>query len=71
MTICYIHFVKIVRDDASFPAEERPFQVLAPRKEKHFWPVFELFLGSLKSVNLFLKHLDVSWDALVNRLHIC
>ena len=70
MTICYIHFLKIVRDDASFPSTERPFQVLAPLKEKHFWPVFELFLGSLKSVSVFLKHLKVSWDALVNRLYM-
>ena len=70
MTICYTHIFKIVRDAASFRLTERPFQVLAPLKEKHLWSVFELFLGSLKSVNVFLKHLDVSWDALVNRLHI-
>jgi len=70
MTICYIHFLKIARDDASFRSTEIPFQVLALLKEKHFWPVFELFLGSLKSVSVFLKHLDVSCDALVNRLHI-
>ena len=47
-------FLKLVRDDASFPSAERPFQALAPLKEKHFWPVFELFLGSLKSVSVFL-----------------
>ena len=70
MIICYIHFLKIVRDDASFRSTERPFQVLAPLKEKHFWQVFELFLGNLKSVSVFLKHLDVSMDSLVNRLHI-
>ena len=70
MTICYIHFLTIVRDDASFLSTERSFQVLAPLKEIHFWPVFELFLGSLKSVSAFLKHLDVSRDALVNILYI-
>jgi len=70
VTICYIHFFNTVRDDASFRSTERPFQVLAPLKEIKFWPVFELFLGSLKSVSVFLKHPDVSWDALVNRLHI-
>ena len=70
MAICYIHFVKIVRDDASFRSTERPFEVVAPLKEKHFWPVFELFLGSFKSVSVFLKHIEVSWDALVNGLHI-
>ena len=50
MTICSIHFVK-----ASLPLGERKFQVLAPLKEKNFWPVFELFLGSLKSVSAFLN----------------
>ena len=70
MTICYMHFLKIVGDDARFPLTERPFQVLAPLKEKNFWPVFEISLGSLQSVSVFLKHFEVSWDALVNRLHI-
>ena len=63
-------FLKLDRDEVSFPSAERSFQSLAPLKEKHFWPVFEFFLGSLKSVSVFLKHLEVSWDALVNRLHI-
>ena len=63
MTICYIHFLKIVRDVASFPSTERPFQVLVPLKEKHFWPVFELFLGNLKSVSVFFKHLR--WSSYV------
>ena len=67
MIICYIQFSKIVRDDASFRSTERPFRVLAPLKEKHFRPVFELFLGSLTSFSVFLKHLHVSWDALVSR----
>ena len=67
--LCKI-FLKLARDDVSFPSAERSFQALAPLKEKHFWPVFELLLGSLKSVSVFLKHLEVSWDALVNRLHI-
>ena len=70
MTICYINFKKLVSYDASFRPTERPFKVLATLKERHFWPVFELFFGSRKSVSVFLKHLDVSWDALVNRLHI-
>ena len=63
MTICYIHFFKIVRDVASFPSTERPFQVLVPLKEQHFWPVFELFLGNLKSVSVFFKHLR--WSSYV------
>ena len=67
--LCKI-FLKLARDDVSFPSAERSFQALAPLKEKHFWPVFELFLGSLKSVSVFLKHLEASWDALVNRLHM-
>ena len=50
-------FKKIVRDDANFCSTERPFQVLAPLKKKHFWPVFELSLGSLKSVSVFLSTL--------------
>ena len=70
MFICYANFLKLARDDARFPSAERSFQALAPQKEKHFWPVFKLFLGNLKSVSVFLKHLEVSWDALVNRLHI-
>ena len=70
MTILYTNFLKLVRDDASFPSAERPFQTVAPLKGKQFWPVFELFLGSLKSVSVFLKHLEVSWDALVSRLHM-
>jgi len=53
----------------AFPQQRGQFQVLAPLKEKHFWPVFALFLCSLKSGSVFLKHLEVSWDALVNRLH--
>ena len=61
-------FLKPVRDDASSPLAERPFQVLAPLKEKDFWPVLELSLGSLKSVSVLLKHPEVGWDALVNRL---
>ena len=64
------NFLKLARDDVSFPSTEGSFQALAPLKEKHFWSVFELFLGSLKSVSVFLKHLEVSWDALVNRLHM-
>ena len=70
VNICYANFLKLARDEVSFPSAERSFQALAPLKEKHFWPVFEFFLGSLKLVSVFLKYLEVSWDALVNRLHI-
>ena len=45
-------FLKLARDDVSFPSAEKSFQALAPLKEKHFWPVFEFFLGSLKSVSV-------------------
>ena len=64
------NFLKLARDEVSFPSAERSFQAVAPLIEKHFWPVFKFFLGSLKSVSVFLKYLEVSWDALVNRLHI-
>ena len=67
--LCKI-FLKLARDEVSFPSAERSFQALAALKEKHFWPVFEFFLGSIKSVSVFLKYLEVSWDALVNRLRI-
>ena len=70
MTICHTHLLKVVRDDACFPSAERPFQALAPLKEKHLKLVFELFLGSLKSVSVFRKHLEVSWDVLVDRRHV-
>ena len=67
--LCKI-FLKLARGEISFPSAERSFQALAPLKEKHFGAVFDFFLGSLKSVSVFLKQLEVSWDALVNRLHI-
>ena len=37
MVICYINFLKLGRDDASFPSAERSFQAFAPLEEKHFW----------------------------------
>ena len=45
MTICYIHFLKLVMDDGSFPLTKRPFQDLAPLKVKHFWLVIDYLLG--------------------------
>jgi len=36
MTICYVHFEKIVRDDTSYSLTERPFQVLVPLKRNIF-----------------------------------
>ena len=60
-------FLKLARDEVSFPSAERSFQALASLKEKHFWPAFEFFFGSLKSVSVFLMYLESSWDALVNR----
>ena len=53
--ICYIKISKRIRDDTSFPSAERPFQVLAPLKEKQFWRVFEL---SLVVSNLLLSSLN-------------
>ena len=53
--ICYIKILKRIRDDTSFPSVERPFQVLAPLKEKQFWRVFEL---SLVVSNLLLSSLN-------------
>ena len=66
---CCKNFLKLDRDDASFPSAERPFQILASLKYKHIWSVFKFFFGSLKSFGVFLKHFEVSWDALVKRLH--
>ena len=60
MVICYANSLKLAKDDVSFPSAEMSFQALALLKGKHFWPVSELFLGSLKSVGVFLKHLEVS-----------
>ena len=70
VNICCAKVFKARQGLSQFPLAERSFQALATLKEKHFWPAFELFLGSLKSVGVFLKQLEVSWDALVNRLHI-
>ena len=66
LVICYTNCLKLARDNASFPPAARSFQASAPLKEKHSWSVFELFLGSCKSVSVFPKHLEVTWDALVN-----
>ena len=63
-----MHYLKIDRDDASFPSAKRPFQALAPLKEKYIWPVFEFFFSSLKSVRVVFKHLEVSWNALVKKI---
>ena len=57
-------------EDASFPPAERAFQVLAPLNEKHFCPFLEFFFGSLKSVAVFLRFLEVNWDVLMKRLRI-
>ena len=51
--LCKI-FLKLARNEVSFPSAEMSFQALAPLKEKHFWPVFEFFLGSLKSVSVLI-----------------
>ena len=51
-----------------FNSVERPFQDLAPLKEKHFCPLLEFFFGNLRSVTVFLMFLEVSWDIFVTRL---
>ena len=71
LPIRIMYCLKVLRDDASFPAAERPFEPLAPLKEKRFCPFFEFLLGSLKVVAVFLQFLEVSWDVPVKRLHIC
>ena len=49
---------------------ERPFQDLAPLKEKHFCPFVEFFFGILRSVAEFLRLREVNWDVFVNRLRM-
>ena len=66
----YIHCLKLFREDASLHSAERPFQDLAPLYEKHFCPFLEFFFGNLRSVAVFLRFLEVSWDIFVKRLHI-
>ena len=56
IAICYMHFLMLFRHDASFHSVDKPFLILAPLKEKRFWPVFKFFFGSLKSVGVFRKH---------------
>ena len=48
----------------------RPFQDLAPLKEKYFCPLLVFFLGNLRSVTVFLRFLEVSWDVFVKRIHM-
>ena len=66
----YIHCLNLLREDASLLSAERPFQDLAPLNEKHFCPFFEFFFGNLRSVTVFLRFLEVSWDVFVKRLHM-
>ena len=56
--------------DACLRSAERPFQDLAPLKEKHFCPFVEFFFGILRSVSEFLRLCEVNWDVFVNRLRM-
>ena len=56
--------------DACLRSAERPFQDLAPLKEKHFCPFVEFFFGILRSVAEFLRLREVNWDVFVNRLRM-
>ena len=56
--------------DACLRSAERPFQNLAPLKEKHFCPFVEFFFGILRSVAEVLRFLEVDWDVFVNRLRM-
>ena len=47
----FISFLKLFREDAVFDSAGRLFHILAPRKEKHFCPLADLFFGNLKSVS--------------------
>ena len=48
---------------------ERPFQDLAPLKEKHFCPFADFLFGTLRSVAEFLRFLEVSWDVRSTETH--
>ena len=69
-TYCSSSFLNLYIVAACLCSAERPFQDLAPLKEKHFCPFVDFFFGILKSVAEFLRFLDVSWDVFVNRLHM-
>ena len=66
----YIRCLNPFKDDASLHSAERPFQDLAPLNEKDFCPFLEFFFGNLRSVAVFLRFLEVSWDVFVKRLHM-
>ena len=51
----FINFLKLSKEDAVFDSAGRLFHILAPRKEKHFCPLADLFFGNVKSVSVFRR----------------
>ena len=46
------------------------FQDLAPLYEEYFCPFLKFFFGNFRSVEIFLRILEVIWEVFVKRLHI-
>ena len=65
----FIIFLKLFREDAVFDSAGRLFHILAPRKEKHFCPLADLFFGNLKSVSVFRRLREEHAEFFVKRLH--
>ena len=65
----FISFLKLFREDAVFDSAGRLFHILAPRKEKHFCPLADLFFGNLKSVSVFWRLREEHAEFFVKRLH--
>ena len=65
----FISFLKLFREDAVFDSAGRLFHILAPRKEKHFCPLADLFFGNLKSVSVFRRLREEHAEFFVKRLH--
>ena len=64
-----IDFLKSLREDAVLDSVGWLFHSLAPRKEKHFCPVADLFFGNLKSISVFRRLREEHAEFLVKRLH--
>ena len=62
--------LKVLIEDACLVSAGRLFQSLAPRKEKHFCPLADVFIGSLKSVAVFRRLRELQAEFLVKRLRM-
>ena len=60
--------LKLLIEDTCLVSAGRLFQSLAPRKEKHFCPFADVFIGSVKSVAVFRWLRELKAEFLVKRL---